>query len=66
MSHLTIDQDVQKGASEIEHNKPEGNVGLQKQLGHRDQDPLLKDADSDFAEPGMNPEHSGEGRKKTA
>jgi hypothetical protein len=60
---ITIDQDVQKGASEIEHNKPEGNVGLQKQLGHRDQDPLIKDADSDFPEPGMNPEHSGESTK---
>jgi len=62
---ITIDQDVQKGASEIEHNKPEGNVGLQKQLGHRDQDPLIKDADSDFPEPGMNPEHSGESTKGT-
>jgi hypothetical protein len=62
---ITVDQDVQKGASEIEHNKSEGNVGLQKQLGHRDQDPLLKDADSDFPEPGMNPEHSGE-RTKSA
>lgn len=59
---IAIDQDVQKGASEIEHNKVEGNIGLQKQLGHPDQDPLLKDADSDFPEPGLNPEHSGEGR----
>lgn len=65
MPHITVDQDVQKGASEIEHNRPEGNVGLQKQLGHRDQDPLLKDADSDFPEPGTNPEHSGE-RAKSA
>jgi hypothetical protein len=64
--HITVDQDVQKGASEIEHNKLEGNVGLQKQLGHRDQDPLLKDADSDFPEPGMNPEHSGERMKTSA
>jgi hypothetical protein len=63
--HIAIDQDVQKGASEVGHNKPEGNVGLQKQLGHRDQDPLLKDADSDFPEPGSNPEHSGERMKKS-
>lgn len=61
-----IDQDEQKGASEVEHNKAEGNIGLQKQLGHRDQDPLIKDADSDFPEPGLNPEHSGEAQRKTA
>ena len=59
-----IDQDEQKGASEGEHNKANGNVGLEKQLGHRDQDPLIKDADSDFPEPGPNPEHSGEGKKR--
>jgi hypothetical protein len=66
MLHLNVDQDVRKGASEIEHNRPEGNIGLQKQIGHRDQDPLLKDADSDFPEPGGNEEHSGEGQKKSA
>lgn len=33
---------------------------MQGQLGHRDQDPLLKSADTDFPEPGENPEHSGE------
>jgi hypothetical protein len=64
--HITVDQDVQKGASEVGHNRSEGNVGLQKQLGHRDQDPLIKDADSDFPEPGLNPEHSGEGMRKSA
>lgn len=62
------DQDAQKGASEAEHNKPKQNIGLDQQLGHRDQDPLIKDADSDFPEPGPAPEHSGEekqrGRKK--
>jgi hypothetical protein len=36
-----------------------------KQLGHRDPDPLIKDADLDFPEPGLNPEHSGQ-RKKSA
>jgi hypothetical protein len=36
------------------------DVGLEKQLGHRDPDPLIKDADLDFPEPGLNPEHSGE------
>jgi len=66
MMQSKMDQDVQKGASEIEHNKPEGNVGMQEQLGHRDQDAMLKDADSDFPEPGGNEEHSGEGMKKSA
>jgi hypothetical protein len=38
------------------------------QLGHRDQDEKLKDADSDFPEPGQSPEHTGEPtpRRKTA
>ena len=27
------------------------------QLGHRDQDPLLKSSDSDFPEPAPGPEH---------
>lgn len=66
MRENKIDQDAEKGASEAEHNRPDGNVGLERQLGHRDQDPLLKDADSDFPEPGLNPEHSGEGEKKSA
>jgi hypothetical protein len=37
-----------------------GNSSLGGQLGHRDQDQMLKDADTDFPEPGENPEHSGE------
>jgi len=30
------------------------------QLGHRDEDPLIKSSDTDFPEPGETPEHSGE------
>jgi hypothetical protein len=33
---------------------------MQGQLGHRDQDPMLKGADTDFPEPGGSPEHTGE------
>jgi hypothetical protein len=66
MPRNTPDQDTAKGATETEDHKNPGNVGLQEQLGHRDQDPLLKDADSDFPEPGQNPEHSGEPERKTA
>jgi hypothetical protein len=54
------DQDKGKGATEIENHQPAAENGLQKQIGHRDQDPMLKDADTDFPEPGENPEHSGE------
>ena len=60
------DQDTTKGAMETEDHKIAGNIGLQQQLGHRDQDPMLKDADTDFPEPGENPEHSGGLRLKTA
>lgn len=66
MPHKTHDQDEAKGATETDDHKIPGNVGMQDQLGHRDQDPILKDADSDFPEPGQNPEHSGEPERKTA
>jgi hypothetical protein len=52
------DQDESKGATEEIENKGSGNKALQEQLGHRDQDPLIKDSDSDFPEPGGGPEHS--------
>ena len=56
------DSDMQKGAVEQEasmagHPKTHN---LNSQLGHRDEDEMLKDADTDFPEPGSNPEHSGQ------
>jgi hypothetical protein len=66
MTHSTDDQDSGKGATETEDHKVPGNAGMQDQLGHRDQDSMLKDADSDFPEPGQSPEHSGEPKRKTA
>ena len=66
MEHETRDQDAAKGATEVEDQKESGNVGMQEQIGHRDQDPMLKDADSDFLEPGQGPEHSGEPERKSA
>ena len=58
------DSDFHKGAVEEETSEPStnGDSNLQGQLGHRDQDEMLKDADSDFPEPGSSPEHSGEHR----
>jgi hypothetical protein len=68
--HMTIfpgnskDQDLGKGAVEQdEPDQPEGNTSMQGQLGHRDQDPMLKSADTDFPEPGESPEHSEEPEK---
>jgi hypothetical protein len=56
----TNDQDRAKGAVEQEEKGQEDNTSMQGQLGHRDQDPMLKAADSDFPEPGGSPEHTGE------
>ena len=60
------DPDRAKGATEGEEHHHDGNLALSEQLGHRDQNPLLKDADTDFPEPGENPEHSGENTVKKA
>jgi hypothetical protein len=60
----TKDQDCGKGAVEQDNRTETTNTSLSGQLGHRDQDPLIKENDSDFPEPGNNEEHSGE--KKSA
>ena len=54
------DQDRGKGAVEQDKPRQTGNTSMQGQIGHRDQDPLLKSSDTDFPEPGESPEHSGE------
>ena len=54
------DQDLEKGAVEQDERTQKGNTSMQGQLGHRDQDPMLKAADTDLPEPGENPEHTGE------
>ncbi|MGA9800176.1 MAG: hypothetical protein WBQ68_14285 [Terriglobales bacterium] len=64
---LADDQDRGKGAVEQDRpEEPSGNTSMQGQLGHRDQNPLLKSADTDFPEPGENPEHSQEPTQGTA
>ena len=61
---MTRDQDCGKGAVEQdEKSQTGGNTSMQGQLGHRDQDPMLKSADTDFPEPGESPEHTGEPQK---
>jgi len=58
MFHMK-DQDREKGAVEQDERTQTGNTSMQGQLGHRDQHPMLKAADTDFPEPGENPEHTG-------
>ncbi len=64
--HKTHDQDAAKGATETDVPDGTPNVGMEQQIDHRDQDPLLKGNDTDFPEPGENPEHTGEPERKTA
>lgn len=58
------DPDFSKGVVERQSREHPTDVSMQGQLGHRDQDPMLKSADTDFPEPGGNPEHSGEPTEK--
>jgi hypothetical protein len=60
------DQDRGKGAVEQEDPNQDGNTSMRGQLGHRDQDPLIKSSDTDFPEPGESPEHTGEPQKRSA
>jgi len=59
------DEDEHKGAVEDdsphisgEHAEPHGS--LTGQLGHRGADGMTDGSDSDYPEPGSNPEHSGQ------
>ncbi len=62
----TADADRCKGAFEPENPREQGNTSLGGQLPHRTNDSLIKSADSDFPEPGSNPEHSGEKQDTTS
>lgn len=54
---MTRDSDASKGATDL-------HASLSAQLGHRESDSEIIDfvdgSDTDFPEPGSNPEHSGE------
>ncbi len=58
------DNDLHKGAVEDDQPRQEHNTSMRGQLGHRNQDEMLKDNDSDYPEPGSSPEHSGEKNNK--
>jgi hypothetical protein len=58
------DEGIGKGAVEDDAQYPDNEQrpqhgSLSGQLGHRDQDEMLKDADTDFPEPDAEAEHSG-------
>ena len=54
------DPDASKGA--VEQNAPDQptNTSMEGQLPHRTSNSLIKSNDTDYPEPGENPEHSGE------
>jgi hypothetical protein len=59
------DEGVGKGAVEDDAPHPDNqrrpqHGSLSGQLGHRDQDEMLKDADTDFPEPDAEAEHTSE------
>ena len=54
-----IDSDGAKGAVEPDAPGQTSQNSMRGQLGHRTADEMIKDNDSDFPEPGSNPEHSG-------
>ena len=58
------DEGMRKGAVEDDTLHPDSrrraqHGSLSGQLGHRDQDEMLKDNDTDFPEPDAEAEHSG-------
>lgn len=54
------DPDGKKGAIEQDEPDQKTNTSMSGQLGHRSENPLIKSNDTDYPEPGENPEHSGE------
>jgi hypothetical protein len=58
----TEERDADAGKGAVEQDKPEqnDNTSLSGQLPHRPDNKLIDGNDTDFPEPGENPEHSGE------
>src|SRR3954464_7683903 len=58
----TEERDADEGKGAVEQDKPEqkDNTSLSGQLPHRPDNKLIDGNDTDFPEPGENPEHSGE------
>ncbi len=56
----TPDADARKGAVEQESRDEKTNTSLRGQMQHRNKSPMADTLDTDFPEPGMNPEHTGQ------
>jgi hypothetical protein len=58
----TEERDADAGKGAVEQDKPEqtDNTSLSGQLPHRPDNKMIDGNDTDFPEPGENPEHSGE------
>ena len=54
------DNDLTKGAIETDKPRQKSESSLDGQLPHRTEDGRIKGRDTDFPEPGENPEHSGQ------
>ena len=54
------DADERKGAVEQDSRDQETNTTMRGQMQHRNKNPLADTMDTDFPEPGMNPEHTGQ------
>ena len=59
-SALNKDQYAHEGAVEQDAPDQKSNNSLNGQMGHRNKPDDLDTLDTDFPEPGQNPEHSGE------
>jgi hypothetical protein len=60
------DEDAKKGAVESDKPQQHSDESLSGQLPHRTEDPRIKGQDTDFPEPGENPEHSGQRTRRSA
>ena len=63
--HMT-DNDFRKGAFEEDNPVDHPQTSMVGQLPHRGGDPEADGLDTDFPEPGQNPEHSGEPQENVA
>jgi hypothetical protein len=60
MTPADNDEFRSKGAVEQDHPEQKTNTSLAGQIGHRNKGPIVNTHDTDFPEPGQNPEHTGE------
>ncbi len=60
MPNQNRDADVHKGAVEQDARDQQTNTSLAGHLPHRKKPAVMDSKDSDFPEPGENPEHTGQ------